>query len=170
MSYLSIWQMKKVLLGFTLAGTLLVLSACDSADLPSYWLCDGFAIQELVADNGIVKESYIDHHQLVLDIWGKSIYQFYQPTLSSSYQVCDGTDKVGEFDGLMHFAYPNCNLDPHPTLGLIYADGVLSPASGLLVIHERKRMNEHLIRNEGRYQCQNLGHRFSFNEINYVKP
>ena len=54
----------------------------------------------------------------------------------------------------MHFAYPNCNLDPHPTLGMIYADGVLNPASGLLVIHERKRMNEHLIRNEGRYQCQ----------------
>jgi hypothetical protein len=162
--------LKRYLACLLSTAVLWTLGGCDSDVLPSYWLCSGFATQQLLGRDGLVMESYIDRHQLVLDVWGTSIYQFYQPTLSSRYTLCEATQKSGLQDGLMHFSYPSCHPENNSLDDLLYAYGILNRSSGLLEIHESKNRGDRLIRNEGRYQCQYLGHRFSFNEINYAKP
>ena len=134
---------------------------------PSYWICSGSAQQDLFTTGGTIEARYIDDRVLILDVWDKSIYQFYQPTLSSRYEVCKVGSKQIDSQEIIQFSYPDCS--PNSNEGL-QSNGALNLTSGSLIIHEVRMSSNQPVKNEGRYQCRYLGHSFSFAQFNYVEP
>ena len=161
MIILPIQNFRKLAIYSLLFGAFIVFLVCDLKPFPIYWSCEGVAVQKILSPSGMLKEQYIDDRPIVLDVWGDSIYQFYQPTLSSYYAVCNADEKN------MHFEFPNCNVEI--SNGLM-AKGVLQVTSGLMTINETRMIGNKVITNEGHYQCQNLGRHFSFATFNYAKP
>lgn len=158
---------KRAFLGMSLLIGLVFLTACNKADLPTYWLCKGSSTQRLTSLSGQVQETYHGQDSLMLEIWGSKIYQFVQPALTGKYYQCPKSSAALADEPILHFQMANC--DSVADLGFT-RNGELNQSSGKLNIKEKRLSGDHIIHTEGSYQCDSLGHTFNFADINDQKP
>ena len=158
---------QRAFLGTSLLMGLVLLTACNKIDLPTYWLCNGNSTQRLMALSGDVQETYHGHDPFMLEIWGNTLYQFVQPALTGKYYQCPHPKATLGVDPMLHFQMEKCE-----SLGDLSFSrkGALDQSSGKLSIKERRLSGNHIIQTEGTYQCESLGHTFNFAQFNDQKP
>ena len=136
----------------------LCLSACDKSTFPVYWLCEGSSEQVVFNSSGIPLEKYQGKGPLMLEIWGSQIYQFLQGSFSGRYAICDQEKNTSH----MHFRLNGCEK-----VADLDRRGILNLNTGELLMRELRMQGNHVIRNEGRYQCRKTGFTFSFSDFNH---
>lgn len=141
-----------------------VLLGCNQSKLPEYWLCKGDSMQRVYDNQLNLLETYKGKDPLMLEIAGKTVYQFLSPAYSGKYFICSTptesnqinmqfmpcTDTTG--DSIMPVRYASLDLTTHQFQIREFR------------IHQGKK-----ILNDGSYDCKNLGHSFSFNDFNHGK-
>ncbi|QWE17248.1 hypothetical protein [Polynucleobacter sp. AP-Nino-20-G2] len=146
-----------------LTVTVLFLSACDRLQLPEYWLCSGTSQQLVLDSQGAELERYEGNEPLMLEIWGSHVYQFLQGSFSGGYSICSDDSVKNASSSSIQFGMRGCqaNID-------FYRMGIFNVESGELLMKDSRKLDQRVIRNQGRYQCRKKGRSFNFSEFNHV--
>lgn len=133
-------------LSFLLALTLI---ACSQAELPGFWRCEGSSSQVLRSDNGQELERYTGNSLVLLESFRGTVTQYISIPFTGVYQTC-----INSADTLA-FSLGSCE----PLL--IYRKGSLDKRTGELIFSEIQSNSRGIITNEGKFQCEYLGHSYS---------
>jgi hypothetical protein len=165
-------RLLKSSLGWLMACTATIsLTACDQFKRPEYWLCEGATTQKVFGRNNVLLEKYSGSDPIMLEMFGKKIYQFLSPSYSGEYRVCSTSStpkflsfQSGECDGSLGDGQ-STSLDSKIPL----RKASLDLETGQFIIGESRSFGDKKIISEGTFTCRKLGNTFSFNDFNHAK-
>jgi hypothetical protein len=137
-----------------------LLSACDEATLPSYWLCQGTSSQKVEAVNQASVE-YRGADPVLLEVFQGHVYQFFSPAMAGAYRQCPSQQA-----DRMLFRMTDCQEQGQQSY---FRQGELNLQTGQLQFSETRYGKEFSVTGAGQYQCQFIGHTYEFTPFNHVK-
>ena len=134
----------------------LQMTACNPIELPDYWICSGQSRQELRSPSGRLLGTYTGRHQVLLERYKNSVFQFNAPALFGLYTICANTAAQ------LRFRSERCTEDDGSST---YREGVLTLTDGKLSFSDRRALPDGVAIVHAEYVCKPLGSSYSFKDL-----